>query len=893
MSDHDPFDGDDATDGDRVSGTAGPYRVDVSPARVPCTPGQPTLVLVEVTNTSDVIRQATVGVLGLDPSWVKVDRPDLALFPGERGVTVLEVTLPAGFPAGHRRLGVEVGDATDPLGVAVVDVLLDVPEQPKLEVRVEPGSVITGRNAVFTATVRNTGNADLTVALRGTDPEAALGTTFVPATVDLHPGGETAVRVETRGKRPLVGPPVVRPLTVEATGALAGRAAAAAAQAGAAGTPPVAPAPDDDAPLPPAFDVAMATVVQRPWISRKLLSVTGLLAAATVLALVFTASFSSVADVAKANEALLKQSLATDEATDRVAPSNVSGTVQSSTGAGIDGAVVELFDAEAGGLLPARATVTGRDGTFTIAGVAPATYRLKITAAGFGEVWFPQATAFDGAQDLAVERGASIDGLAVELAGLPASVAGQVLGDAVAGAVVTVRVPGGSAGTAGGPGAAGDPGSGGLDGGGLVREVTVDASGRFEIGDLPTPATYEVLAVMPGLASEVRTVRVAPGERVTQITLLLRRGDGVIAGRVVDPTGAAVPNATVAVGSGTVSSSTLTLSGAPDVAGGFEVRDLQTPGTFTVSVTAPGFFGDNRTIKLDPGASIRDLEIVLVPSEGRIGGRVRDGAGNPLGGATVTVIGPGATRTTASLSTGDVGAWLVTGLTVPASYTVSFSGPGLAPQTLAVELTAATPGRADVDVTLGSAVATVSGLVRELGAPPDPPTCVPDDAVLDDCPGRLGGVRVSLQSATVSRSTITADVPTGAFRFDQLPPGAYTLTFQRTGSTPQTLFVELAAGESRAVPDVVLEPQARITGTVTSDGLPLPNVGVRVFRIGDYPNRVTATAVTNQNGRFTIIGLDAPETYVVEYQVPAGGPVQASQQVFLRPGGVGNGDASL
>ena len=68
---------------------------------------------------------------------------------------------------------------------------------------------------------------------------------------------------------------------------------------------------------------------------------------------------------------------------------------------------------------------------------------------------------------------------------------------------------------------------------------------------------------------------------------------------------------------------------------------------------------------------------------------------------------------------------------------------------------------------------------------------------------------------------------------------------------------------------------------------------MKVYRIGDYPNRVAFATVSDANGRYEVIGLDAPETYVIEFQVPAGGPVQSSTRVFLRPGEVGNGDATL
>ena len=38
------------------------------------------------------------------PRWVEIDRPELALFPAEQAVVAVTITLPAGIPAGVRRI---------------------------------------------------------------------------------------------------------------------------------------------------------------------------------------------------------------------------------------------------------------------------------------------------------------------------------------------------------------------------------------------------------------------------------------------------------------------------------------------------------------------------------------------------------------------------------------------------------------------------------------------------------------------------------------------------------------------------------------------------------------------------------------------------------------------
>ena len=831
--------------GVRGGGGDGRVRADVTSAEIAVAPGEAAEVEIEVTNVSEVIRAYRIDVLGLDARWARSDGIDLELFPGERQARTLSIELPPDFPAGRRRIAVEVTEPDVPGGsVVVIDVDLLIEPREGLTFGVEPASMTVGAEGTFVVTPVNTGNTTLDVRLVAADPERRVAVTFDPPQPRLLPGERGVVRATARGRRPWFGMPAVRVLEFRAVGG--GMEAMSA-----------------------------AAFIQTPRFSRRLVTLAGLVMVATLFAFVIFLSFSSVADLSAQQEALLKQSLGEDQPIGlRVEPSSVAGVVSSTTGGGIDGVSVELYESS-NPLVPLKSTVTDASGQYRFGALGRGTYFVRFQVAGFGETWFRRGTSVADATALEVVAGQDLVDVDVALSGQPGSVSGRVVGSDVDGALVVAQLPATS-----------------VEGSELapvparLAEVVVDATGVFVLEGLPTPAGYELVVSKTGFAVQRRTITLQPGEDRRDFEVLLRPGGGLIAGTVVDLAGAPIPGANIVVSDGQTEVTTRTLSEAA-VAGTFEVRDLPTPATYALSVTAPGFFAETQNLVLGLDQQVTERTIRLTPSAGSISGKVVNGSGDPLGGIEVTVVGPELRRTTQTLSTPldwtgssppeSAGTWRIAGLPVPGAYTVTFAAPGQRTQAVSVELVAgAGSSRSGIDAVLNPSVGTVQGRVREA---PVGATCVTltelDPSAPGACPLLTGadGVVVTLRSTTITRTVRPADQPAslqGMFRFDNVPPAAYTVTVTRPGSTTQTILVNTAAtgALSPAPLDVRLDRPAEISGRMR---LYSGSVGSRRFNVEAYTldgigGAPIATTATDADGFYTLRGLPAPGSYVLEFE---------------------------
>jgi hypothetical protein len=805
-------------------------RLEVAPAEVAVVHGQPTIVVAQVFNTDDVINAYGVRVFGVDPTWVKVDHDRLSLFPGTPGTITLLIDVPRDYPAGELRVGIEVTPLVEPERRQVGESILLVPARKKGTIAIDPMTQAGGSRAAFTVTLGNEGNAPLSLTLGCTDPEDKVKVEFSPPVVELEPQQQVIVRARAKGRRPIMGNPAPRMLTVSASGS--------------------------DAPVE-----TFGSFIQRPLLGRGLISLFGLLMAVTIFAFVLTNTLGRVVDVAKVDQRILERAVNGDVG-DRIGPANggtAAGTVTLFTsGEPVSGVTVELFTGD-DPTKPLSSAATASDGTFRLQGLDQGVYKLRFRGANFVEIWFGGGLTFEEAKEIEVVLGEVTGGLDMALGGVPGSITGKVIGTDPADAVVQLRLPVQGAGVEGAQ----------------VAEVLAGGDGTFVLEKVPAPASYDLVVSKEGFASERRRVNIAGAEQMEGVEIVLRKGDGLINGVVRDADGP-LGGVAITASNATTETSTITLTGG--TVGSYALRNLPTPGTYTLTFAKDGYATENLTVNLAQGEQLQGADVQLNKGTGSIAGTVTRG-GTPVGGVRISVGVGDETIVTESLSVGEVGTYLLTGLPVPGTYTVTFSGSGLATQVRSVDLDPRqTANLTGLDAALTAATAQVRGTVKE--------TLVKDDGSKEVA--AAADVTVTLTAGDLVWTTRSADAPkTGEYLLRDVKPGTYTLTFTRVGSEPRSVLVNLAAGEIRSV-DVTLEPRAYVTGVVkfkngTSD-TPLRGAFVVAYRVAEFPGTPAAQAVTNDKGEYKLTNLAAPETYIIGFRPPDGAVAKASQQLTLQAG---------
>ena len=830
-------------------------RVEVTPRRVVAAVGQAVTLSVTVTNTGDVISGHVVRVLGVDPRWVTCSRERVSLFPGASDTVTVTLALPPKLPAGTSRIAVQVRELTPPAATSVTDVQVDVQPAREVDVRIEPATVTGGRAASFALLVENLGNTRITGALVAADEEERLRFRFVPAKVNLGPGDTAAVELRARGRRKLMGNPLVRPFLVTVDD----------------GTVPAQP----DRP-------AIGTFVQRPVLARGAISLVGLLAAVTVFALVITMALSGVVGRSAADRELALQVAQAREAGAAAGTGSMSGTVRQLTaGTGVPGVTVEVFDAEETGT-PVASAATDDEGGFVLGGLGQGAYKLRFRGAGFAEIWYPQSLTDADATELEIEDGQARGGLDVRLGGLPATLSGSVVGADVTGATLTLQLPG-----------SGDPldafvspvittptspPTGGSEGA-IVRTVALAGDGRFTLDQVPSPGIYDLVVTKPGYATETQRIDVGGGETRRDLLVRMRKGDGLIAGRVTGTDGP-LGGATITATQGETTVRTVSVTDG-DV-GAFTLRGLPTPGSFTVVVSAPGLASQTLSLTLGPAQQLTGVGVTLSGSSGSLTGRVRTLPGDePAGGVTVIVTNGALTVQTVTQSTGTVGAWRVDGLPVPSAYTVTLSRSDLAAQTLSVSLDVF--GNASTRSGVGAE--STESLSTSLRAATAVLTGTATQRAIDSAAtAPAGEVEITLSGGASTYRVTTASVPAdraGQYRIERLPPGTYTVSVNRRGTSPTSTIVTLVAGETETY-DPVLAPPASIRGTLRdARGNPLAFAEVRLYRAKQYPAVIERVVTADARGGYLFRDVDAPEHYVVEIVQVSGGPPVQSRTITL------------
>jgi len=843
-----------------------------------------------VYNTAQVISAYTVRVLGVDPAWVTLDQDQLSLFPDTIGSLVVTITLPKGIPAGTRRLTIQVTEQTPPGDVQSAVVDLAVPDEQGARISLDPLSVTAGSKSTVTVMLENEGNTDLNLVLEGLDEEDKISFDFDPKKIELAPGERMASNVTLKARRPFAGRVKPRTYTLRAHGT----------------EPPLE---------------TFGAFVQKPRLSRGLLGLLGLLAAITVFAAVITVTLGRVVDKSTKDRDLLLQVINGQRGGGAADSGSISGKVVLLTsGAGVSGVTVEAFEAtNTSSALTTSAS--SADGSYTLKGLHAGSYKLRVSGAGFTQLWYPAALEPDNAKEVQVAAGQAVLNVDMRLGGVPGKITGKVSADVpadAAGATVALSLPDSNAagttstgtsstgtsptGTSptesdsplGRTGLAGlvgqtttpttlpplvDPGTlrGPSASNPLVTTAAVGGDGTFTLDNVPSPSTYVLSVSKPGFATEVQRVNLAAGEERTGLDIRLRKGDGLISGHVVDANGP-VGGVTVTASDGKAISGTVSLT--RDDVGAFTLRDLPTPATFTVLFTKSGFATQTLSLTLTSAQQLTGVVATLSGGSGSVSGQVTLArSGQAAGGVSVVVTNGALTLQSATLSVDPVGRYQISGLPAPGTYTITFSGAGLASVTQAFDVDAFAQRDAVVNAVMPPAAGSISGRVTS-----------------PKKPGGVGEVNVALSNGTSTFQTVSASGPggmEGRYELDEVPPGTYTLTFTRVGASPVSFIVNVTVDQPVAQDAFVGEP-ALIKGTVyradpeadpDAEPVPLGGAQVKLFVLKNYPTTVLQTAITGSDGKFQFTGLIAPESYIVEYSFPVGAPAQATRIVDLEPGG--------
>jgi 5-hydroxyisourate hydrolase-like protein (transthyretin family) len=710
-------------------------RVELLTPHVEAAPGSTCQIELEVYNTGEVIDSVTSRVVG-HPFDAQQVPPQLSLFPESGDRLMVSFTVPDDFAAGLHTVPIEVASTFQHDDVAVANLDLQVAPITSATLGLTPSEITGGKRAKFAVDITNDGNVPLDLTLTGNDNERVLRFRFDPLFVHVEPGETAHASGIAVGKRPFFGSPVTRSMTVLAWGS------------------------NIDLTAPGRFN-------QKPRISRGILTFLALAGVVCIWAAVFMAG----AKLVLAKDALKKTvpdtflvGDASFQAT-TVAGSLGGVITAESNGIPVERITVEAYRQGKDGSKLVGSAATDKDGAWELASVVPGTYHLRFTAPGYAEVWYPGASSEAGAQDVRVRPVAATEDLNASIAGQPGSITGAIIAGEQPEILASILVR---------------PVTDDVVGD-VIATVETNPDGTYTIPNLPTPATYELGIILSGFDQQATRVELSGGEDQVINTVNMAAAPGTLAGTIVGPDGPLGGAAVSLSGSGQTAAVTTPTDGE---VGAWSFADLPTPGTYLITVSLTGFGTQTIAVDLLAGQARDGVIIEMREGTGRVSGLVKDATGNPLGGVTVAVTGGKDPITTTTLTTGQVGAYTLTGLATPGTYTLTFSLEGYSPVTVGVQLDDG--GSADgVDAQL---LRSTSSIVGTISGPTGP----------------LPAAAIAVTDGLNVRSTVTADDPAGGYRFDGLPGGRYTMTITLAGYKTRTILVTVARGETKTV-DTTLE----------------------------------------------------------------------------------------
>jgi hypothetical protein len=711
-------------------------RTELRPLDLTVRPGDLTVIEIEVGNTAEVIDGVTAHIEGIDPSWVHLPVPVLSLFPDSTGILPIHVRFPPTTVVGDYLVVITIASTIDATRRSTHDLWLHVDPIEAASLRLRPSVVTAGSRGSFGAIVVNEGNVQTDFTMTALDETRILDTAVQPLTLTVPPGTEAVAEITVSGKRPWFGQPLARTVQVAAD-------------------------------TPTLHLNVLATFNQKPRIPRGVLTaalLAGIIALWAFIFLFGVGLLRGQGDPAKAVAPNFNAGGVQDVPLAAVGGSAAGKVTAVSTGNGVERVTVEAYRVTSqGGTEMTASAGTADDGTYALAGLLPGHYRLRFSAAGFDEVWYPATPS----EDVEVEPREEVTGLDVAIAGQPGRVSGSVdlPAGAAPGSPVTVTIQEV-------PQPPRDPNAPAPVPPPPVQQVTTD--GRISFDGLSTPGTYRFTIEAEGFAPQQFTQVIGGGADTVLNTVKLGAATGSIAGTVRGSDGQPLGNVTVTVTSGEISKEATTPTSGN--VGTYLIDGLETPRTYVVTFTRDGFSDQTIALDLDPGVARPGVDAVLTGGTGTVTGMATGPDGGPLGGVQVVVSAGDFSAQTATLTTGTPGGFTVTDIPTPGMYTVTFSLEGYVSETRQVGFLAPSTV-SGASVQLRRADASITGTVSGGGR-------------------AISGATVELTDGETTRNTATAANPNGGYVFTNVPPGAYTLTVTATGFRRTVVVVTVNAGDA-------------------------------------------------------------------------------------------------
>ncbi|PWW08622.1 carboxypeptidase family protein [Paenibacillus cellulosilyticus] len=362
----------------------------------------------------------------------------------------------------------------------------------------------------------------------------------------------------------------------------------------------------------------------------------------------------------------------------------------------------------------------------------------------------------------------------------------------------------------------------------LLQSVYTIADGGFRFPFLQS-GSYTLTAEASGFSADAVGATIRAGE-TTETIIQLRANPGSIAGTVTGEQGDPITNATIIV---VDRNEVVRGDGQTGQFGHYVVGNLP-QGTLSLIVSAIGFTNVIGAVQITPGASLQDIDFVLIANAGGISGNIIDAVTKlPITGAEIQVRQSDASGlTVAAAVSGELGDFLITSL-APAAYAILVFAAGYA--TGVIGATVVSDQTTSASLSLVQLTGTISGSIMVAGGLP------------------LDSNGTSIRLFTVSGTLYTTQFADGSGRFNipDLPPNTYELSVTAPGfvTDSQTIFLE--ANQVVSVSFTLVPEVIRITGTVFDDSNSKPIEGALVGQNGRTGFPIDTT-FTDNNGTFML-----------------------------------------